>query len=71
MSGTGLRSDQKQPWTYTYEGTTTADGWAELTGGIFMHQASSDQPIKMRECSLTFLTQKDATSTSGSAPAVK
>jgi hypothetical protein len=69
ISGTGLRSDQKQPWTYTYEGTTTADGRAELTGGIFMRQASSDQPVKMRACSMTFLSKKDSPTPAGNASA--
>jgi hypothetical protein len=53
------------------EETTAADGRTELTAGIFIHQASSDQPIKMLACSLTFPTEKDAAATSASTPAAK
>ena len=66
ITGTGLRSDQKQPWTSSYEGTVTADGRAELTGALFMRMASSEQPVKLRACSLSFLTVKTM---AGAAPA--
>ena len=42
FTGTGLRSGTKQPWTYSYEGTVTSDGHAELTGAIFQRSDTSD-----------------------------
>ena len=57
LSGTGLRSDNPQPWTYAYEGTVTADGHAELTGAIYQRQGG-EQPVKLRACSMTFLAPK-------------
>jgi hypothetical protein len=60
LTGTGLRSDNKQPWTYAYEGSVTADGHAELAGAIYQRKEGDEKPVKLRACSMTFLAPKDA-----------
>jgi hypothetical protein len=69
VNGTGLRSDNKKPWYYLYEGDTTVDGRAELTGGIFMDRDSAGHPMLMRACRLTFMSLKD--NAAASAPPAK
>jgi hypothetical protein len=60
ITGTGVRSDNKQPWTYAYEGSVTADGHAELIGAIYQRAGEAAQPVKLRACSMTFVAPKDA-----------
>lgn len=60
LTRSGSRSNLKNPWTYAYVGTVTADGHAELSGSIYMRLGKSGDAEPVRSCSLVFVGPKDA-----------
>jgi len=58
ITGTGIRVGTRQPWSYSYEGAITSDGYANLKGGIYQQLQGAE--VQVRSCSLTFLAPKEA-----------
>jgi len=56
IDGTGRRSNLERPWLYSYQGTISPEGRAELSGPLAMRIGG--QPKTFRACKLTFLVLK-------------
>jgi pimeloyl-ACP methyl ester carboxylesterase len=58
IEGTGKRSNLARPWFYSYIGTISPDGKAELSGPLTMRLSASKRATTLRSCKLTFLALK-------------